>query len=123
MSVNAAVTAPTRVTTLHYAVLVALAVLLLYGPTFLSMAATWSRDATFAHGFAIPLISLWLFWQRRAQLVSVPVAPARAGLWCCLALMVVWFIGDLSKVEVVAQAAATALIPAALWAALGTEFV
>jgi len=123
MSVNAAVSARTRLTPLHYAAVVVLAVLALYAPTFLSMASTWSRDATFAHGYAIPLISLWLFWQRRERLAAAPLAPAPAGVWCCLALVLVWLIADLVDVQVVRQAAATALLPAALWAVLGTEFV
>jgi exosortase A len=101
----------------------ALWVLLMFGPTFLSMVSIWRRDATFAHGFAIPIISLWLLWQRRAALASVPSAPASAGWVCVAVLTIVWLLAELASVQVVAQAAATALLPATLWGALGTEFV
>jgi exosortase A len=123
MSANAALSVRSRFTPLHYAALIALAVLVLYAPTFWSMVLTWSRDATFAHGFAIPAISLWLLWQRRERLISAPLAPAPVGVWLCLALALVWLTADLLAVQVARQAAATALLPAALWAVLGTEFV
>jgi exosortase A len=112
-----------RLTSLQYALVIAMVVVALYMPTFISMAQTWSRDATFAHGWAIPLISLWLFWQRRERFASVPLAPSWAGFWCCLVLTLMWTLADLLAVQVVRQAAATALLPAALWGLLGTEFV
>ncbi len=123
MSANAATNARTRFTPLHYAGAVAIAVLALYWPTFMSMVAIWGRDATFAHGYAIPVISLWLFWQRREQLAAVAIAPAPATLLLCVGLGVLWLLADLLDVQVIRQAAATAMLPAALWATLGTQFV
>ena len=48
-----------------------LALLLIYHETALSMAYIWSRSETFAHGFLILPISLWLIWTRRDLLVTV----------------------------------------------------
>jgi exosortase A len=123
VSVATASPARTRHVTLQAAGWVVLCVLILHARTFLSMASIWSRDATFAHGFLIPFISLWLLWQRRQELGAIAIAPARAGLVCCGVLTFFWLLADLAQVQVVAQAAATAMVPAALWAALGTEFV
>jgi exosortase A len=100
-----------------------LCVLILHVQTFASMVAIWSRDATFAHGFAIPLICVWLLWQRRDALAAAPIVPARPGFVACGVLTVLWLLADLADVQVIAQAAATAMLPATLWATLGTEFV
>ncbi|HEY6130475.1 MAG TPA: archaeosortase/exosortase family protein, partial [Halioglobus sp.] len=39
--------------------------LLIYRETAMSMVSIWSRSETFAHGFLIVPISLWLIWTRR----------------------------------------------------------
>ena len=55
--------------------LFALCLLFLYGQTTLSMIAIWSRSDTFAHGFLILPISLWLIWERRDYLAPLPPPP------------------------------------------------
>ena len=52
------------------------ATLLLYGETTLSMVSIWSRSDTFAHGFLILPISLWLIWNRRDYLSVVSSRPS-----------------------------------------------
>jgi len=53
------------------ALLVALVMLLplfVFHETALSVAEIWERSETFAHGFLILPISLWLVWRERAVL-------------------------------------------------------
>jgi exosortase A len=123
MSVVAAPSMRARSAPLRAAGWVTLCVLILHLQTFASMVSIWSRDATFAHGFAIPLICLWLLWQRREALAAVTLEPARGGFVCCAALTGLWLLADLADVQAIAQGAATAMLPAALWAVLGTQFV
>jgi len=49
-----------------------LAVILLLHPTFMSMVDIWERSETFAHGYVILPISLWLIWRNRQTLAAIP---------------------------------------------------
>ena len=72
--------------------LLALTVLLaLFWNTAVSMVDIWSRSETFAHGYVIAPISLWLIWRRRPQLLALlprpqllpcPVLAAAWLKWC-----------------------------------------
>ncbi len=102
--------------------LAVIAVLLLFAPTFFSMAAIWNRDATFTHGYIIPLLSAWLLWRDRDALAAQRIAPDYRVFWLIAALLIAWLAADLLDVKVIRQAAATALIPAGLWATLGSKW-
>ncbi|MGL5985304.1 MAG: archaeosortase/exosortase family protein, partial [Burkholderiales bacterium] len=72
--------------------LLALTVLLaLFWNTAVSMVDIWSRSETFAHGYVIAPISLWLIWRRRQHLLALLPQPqllpclllaAASLLWC-----------------------------------------
>ena len=91
------------------AALLALAVL--YFPTFASIMRIWNTSDTFAHGYIILPISVWLIWRRRAQLAALPPRP----LWPTLALLLVagfgWLLASLGGVQVVMQYAVVMMIP------------
>lgn len=113
----------TRAIPASYAgLLVVGAVVMLFWPTFASMVAIWNRDDTFTHGYIIPLLSLWLLWRDRAQLSAQPILPEFRVLWLVALAALGWLAADVVEVQVVSQIAATALIPLALWAALGTKW-
>lgn len=42
-----------------------------YWPTFEAMAGKWLHDPQYAHGYLVPLFSLYLLWRRRAFLSTV----------------------------------------------------
>jgi exosortase len=52
----------------------------LYAPLALRMASLWWRDPNYTHGFFVPVFSLFLIWERRAKLATLPVKPAWSGL-------------------------------------------
>jgi len=66
--------------------------LLLYAGVLARLALQWWRDPNFSHGFFVPLISLWIVWNRRNQLREVVIAPSNLGLlfivWALLQLVV-----------------------------------
>ena len=95
------------------------AIVLLYHATFWGMLEVWSRSQTFAHGFLIVPISLWLAWRQRARLAALPPRPSMAGVLLLFVLGVVWLLADLAYVQVAEQYAATAMLPASVLAILG----
>ena len=66
-----------------------LAIVVGYAPTLMSLAREWATFPTLSHGFAIPLISMYLIWRRRhlAQFTSdlswrgLPVVISGLGLY------------------------------------------
>lgn len=102
------------------AVLLAMgAIVLLYHATFLDMMQVWSRSQTFAHGYLIVPISIWLAWRQRAQLAAMRPAPSRTGLLLLAGLGLAWLLAHAAYVQAVEQYAATAMLPASLLAILG----
>jgi exosortase len=57
-----------------------LAVLGLYAHVIAGMAAEWSEFPSLSHGFAVPLISAYLLWNRRHLLAEAPIPGSFAGL-------------------------------------------
>lgn len=105
---------------------IALAVAVVFGAywqTFLSMLSTWQRSETFAHGFIALPVFFWLVWRARERLAAIAPRPFLPALALVAALGVAWKLGELASVLVVSQFAVTLMIPALLWAALGTELV
>jgi exosortase len=56
------------------------AALALYAPVIAGMAADWIEFPSLSHGFAVPLISAYLLWNRRHLLAEAPVQGSIAGL-------------------------------------------
>lgn len=105
------------------AVLLALVVgqLVLYSDTSLSIVRIWSRSDTYAHGWIIAPISLYLVWVRWHELRQLMPRPSVIGALVWAALNVVWLIGHLAGTLVVAQYALVAMIPALVWSVLGSR--
>ncbi|WGG52996.1 exosortase A [Rugamonas sp. DEMB1] len=93
--------------------------LLLYWQTAAAMVALWLRSETFTHGFAIPPISAWLVWRRRAALAALPRRPAGAGLAALLLLGAAWLLATVANVQVLQQYLFVAMLPAAVLALSG----
>jgi len=66
---------------------VVVALLVLYGPVLLRLAAQWWRDENYSYGFLVPLFCAWLVYRRRGRLRELPRQPA-AGGWGLAALAV-----------------------------------
>jgi exosortase A len=94
-----------------------------YFEAFRSMVAIWSRSDTFAHGYFVVPISLYLIWTQRAELSKVPLRADPRALPLLAALGMGWLAARLAGVLVVEQYAATASIPVMVWAVLGLAVV
>ena len=95
--------------------------LVCYWGTVASMMSIWARSETFAHGFVVPLITVWLIWRKRAQLASLTPRPA----WWALLPMAVsglaWLLGGLASVNSLVQFALVAMLVLAVPIVLGTQ--
>lgn len=99
--------------------LVSLGVILLFWDTFQGMVSIWIRSETFAHGFLILPISLWLVWEKRREIALLTPYP---NLWILLLTLPIgfgWILGHMVDVLVVQQFAAVALLIVCISAVLG----
>lgn len=103
------------------AVLASLVTLGLFWPTAWSMVEVWSRSDTFAHGFLILPITLWLVWHRRPHLAAVVPAFSWLGLTAFLVAALVWLAGDVADALVVAQFGLVGMLVGGVWAILGNQ--
>jgi exosortase A len=95
----------------------------LFWPTFHSMIEVWERSETFAHGYLIVPISVWLIWRQRHELARLQPHPDRRGLILLAAAGAGWLLADAGSVNVVAQYAFIFMLIAAVWTLLGSTFV
>ncbi len=102
---------------------VLLAVFGMFWPTFLSMAEIWERSETFAHGYLVFPISLWLLWRQRRVLAQLIPRPDARGLLLLAGAGAAWLLADAGSVNVVAQYAFVALLVGSVWTLLGRAFV
>src|SRR5262245_39473109 len=73
-------------------------ILAVYFETTASIEAIWRRSETFAHGYVVIPIVLWLLWRRRAALVQVPVRPFWPGLAVVTVFGAIWLVASSSAV-------------------------
>src|SRR5262245_48981698 len=59
--------------------------------TVLAIVAIWNSSDTFAHGYLIVPISMWLVWRQRHVLRSVEIRPCYAALLPLALTGFVWF--------------------------------
>lgn len=94
-----------------------------YGDTVQTMVATWLSSETFAHGFIILPISLWLVWRRRWFVQRFAPHP---NFWMLIPLAMaalVWLLANLGSVAVVQQYALVIMILFMIATILGNEVV
>ena len=92
---------------------------LAYFSTARSIVEIWDSSGTFAHGYIILPISIWLVWQRRAavaQLQAEPYWPALLPLAACGAA---WLLAEFGDVQTVRQYAFAAMLPLTVLTLLG----
>lgn len=97
----------------------ALAILFLYRHTAVGMVTIWSRSDTYAHGFVVPLISLWLVWRMRHELAPLVPRPSLSAALLMLGAAALWLAGDLVAVNAATQLALVTLLVLAVPAVLG----
>lgn len=95
-------------------------VLAVYWQTAYSIGHIWWRSETFAHGFLILPIVIWLLWQRRKFLAEMSPHFEAKAIPLGLASSVVWLVAHETDILVVQQLMLVAMLIAVIWAFLGT---
>lgn len=98
-----------------------LALLLLYRHTVMAMVDVWARSDTFAHGWLVAPISLWLIWRQRDRLTLITPRPVPWVLAPMLLAAAAWLASDLIVVNAPSQFAFVFLLILAVPAVLGLE--
>lgn len=91
----------------------------LYFGTAQSIVQVWNSSETFAHGYAILPISLWLVWRRRENFTLYPPQPWPPGLALLALAGAAWLAASVGEVQVVKQYAFVAMLPLAALTLLG----
>lgn len=94
-----------------------------FWPTFYSIVKIWIRSETFAHGFLIFPISLYLIWRKRYVLANVEFSTDLRSLVVIGMAGFVWLLAKLGSVQVVEQLSFVAFIPLLVWLFLGLKAV
>jgi len=108
---------------LHWIVLgVAVAgALALYAPVMAGMASDWTEFPSLSHGFAIPLISAYLLWNRRHLLAEAQVEGSWVGLPLVILALGMLVIGSLGGESFVARLSLPVALLGAVLFLLGTR--
>ncbi len=99
--------------------LACVAILALYWRTGVDMAAIWYRSETFAHGFLVLPISLWLVGRKRAELRELAAQPWLPAVVGVAGAGLLWLASDLASVAAPAQFALVLMLQLAVVAVLG----
>lgn len=91
----------------------------LYWQTAVSMVSIWTRSETFAHGYVIAPISLWLIWRMRQHLLVLMPKPQLLPCLLVLGASLLWCVARMVDVAVLQQFAFVAMLPLTVWAVLG----
>lgn len=90
-----------------------------YWDTAAAMVGIWARSETFAHGFVVAPIALWLVWRMRERLGALTPRPSWIVLPALAAAGFAWLVGDLGAVNAVSQGSFVAMLVLAVPALLG----
>lgn len=93
----------------------------IFRETATSLIALWQSSETFAHGFIIFPISLYLIWRARARLAAIAPRPCGWSLLALAVLSVCWMIARSADVQVIAQYLFVAMIAALTATLLGNR--
>ena len=92
-----------------------------YFDTAKAMAGIWARSETFAHGFIVAPISLWLIWRMRVTLRMLSPRPSWVAVPALAVAGFAWLLGDVGAVNAVSQGSFVTLVVLAVPAILGIE--
>jgi exosortase A len=101
--------------------LVILAWAILYQDALLSMEAIWSRSDTFAHGYFILPISIWLLWRDKDNLLKGQVEPTWLALPCLFVSLFVWLFSYAADINALGQLSAVVSLICLIWLMVGNK--
>jgi exosortase A len=86
-----------------------------------SIVSIWHRSETFAHGYVVVPIVLWLVWAKRDELARIPPEPCWPAFLFMATSALLWMAGRLAGILGLEQFGLLLMIESALVAVLGTR--
>ncbi len=63
----------------------------------------WLTKDEYSHGIFIPVLSLFLIWQKRDVLARIPTQASWHGVWLTVSGVIVYFLGEISAITAITQ--------------------
>src|SRR5579872_4601034 len=82
------------------AILIAFAV---FWPALIELAHRWQAQEEYSHGFLIPVVTVWLLWQRREALIASIDRPSWLGPGLIILALAMHTLGILSAIFILSQ--------------------
>ena len=95
---------------------------IVYQDAIIAMEAVWSRSDTFAHGYFILPISLWLLWRDKATLLNSKVESTWLPLPMLMSSLIVGLIAYAADINVLGQLSAVVSLICLIWLVFGNKF-
>jgi len=95
---------------------------LLYWSTIVEMVKDWYIDENYSHGFLIPFISGYFYWQMIDRVRSVEKTRSVSGLFILLSGLTIYFIGFLSGEQFTMRLSMLIVLAGAVIFAYGIKF-
>ena len=92
----------------------------IYLEGLVQMVEIWSNREEYSHGFLIPVIALYLIWQRGDRLREMPFTGSWLGAGLAVLGLFGFVLGELSTIYAVVQYAFVIFLIGCAWAVLGT---
>jgi len=94
---------------------------IVYQEALLGMEAIWSRSDTFAHGYFILPISLWLIWRDKEYLLQSNISASLLPLPLLVGSLFVWFFSYAADINVLGQLSAVTSLILIIWLMIGNH--
>ena len=94
---------------------------IVYQEAILGMETIWSRSDTFAHGYFILPISLWLLWRDKEHLLAGQVSSTWLPLPILAASLCVWLFSYAADINVLGQLSAVISLICLIWLMVGNK--
>lgn len=94
---------------------------IVYQEAILGMEAIWSRSDTFAHGYFILPISLWLLWRDKERLLASKVSATWLPLPMLAGSLFVWLFSYAADINVLGQLSAVISLICLIWLMVGNK--
>ena len=93
-----------------------------YYAVFIELSRQWDSNKTYSFGYIVPLVSLYLAWEKRARLAQLPISPAPGPGFMIFGLsMALFFIGKFGGVLLLQEISILIALPGILVIVLGEK--
>jgi len=120
---SAALTASRGKLLLAVVTLYCVLVSLIFRDTLMAMVDVWMRSESYAHGFLILPICLFLVWRMRGRFNDLTVRPEPRALLLVAGAGLAWLLGNIVDVQIVQRLAYVAILVSGIWVIAGNAVV